>query len=308
MRVTLIHNPGAGAQGEEDAGKLIGLLRECGHEVRHASAKSDACAQALEEATDMVAVAGGDGTVARVAKAMVGRGIPIAPLPGGTANNISRSLGLAGRHWEELVRGWADARRIKLDYGVAEGPWGKRYFIEGVGAGLFAMLLDSDDPARKLVKAMRPDEKVSEVLKILKKHAESSTALDLEGTLDGKDISGRYVMFEALNIPNVGPNLFLAPDSKPGDGTLDLVLVGEKERDRLVNLLASWQDNRERLAVLPTHSGKHLRFEWTGFPLHIDDELWPAEGEKPAAKSGAVEVRIEGAIEFLVPPAKKRPA
>src|SRR4051812_27064758 len=149
---------------------------------------------------------------------MVGRGIPLAPLPAGTANNISRTLGLVDRHWEELVAAWPKARRVKLDVGVAQGPWGKRYFVEGVGAGLFARLLSSDDPQRTLSRLKRPDERVAHALQMLKTHAERSPAVDLEASLDGKDVSGRYVLMEAVNILYVGPNLFLAPDSKPGDG------------------------------------------------------------------------------------------
>ena len=305
MRVTLIHNPGAGSQGEGDAEKLVALLHEAGHEVRLQSAGDKDWEAALGKPVDAVAVAGGDGTVARVAKAMVGRGVPIAPLPAGTANNISKTLGLVGRHWEELVRGWDAARRVKLDVGVALGPWGKRYFVEGVGAGLFASLLSSNDPDRKLAKFKRPDERVAYALEMLKKRSVDCPAFPLKATLDGKDVSGNYVLFEAVNILYVGPNLFLAPDSKPGDGTFDLVLVGEKERDRLVNYLASWQENRERLAVLPTHSGKHLRIEWDGFHLHIDDELWPAGEKGTRVQSGVIDLRIEDhAVEFLVPTAQ----
>ena len=49
---------------------------------------------------------GGDGTVGRVTRRMVGRGVPITVLPSGTANNIARSLGLIERPFEELIRGW----------------------------------------------------------------------------------------------------------------------------------------------------------------------------------------------------------
>ena len=307
MRVTLIHNPGAGAQASGDAQKLIELLHEAGHEVRYQSAKDDAWEKAPDWPADLVAVAGGDGTVARVAKAMLGRSIPLAPLPAGTANNISRTLGLVGRHWEELVRGWPQARRVKLDIGVAEGPWGKRYFVEGVGTGLFACLLGSSDPARKLAQFKRPDEKVAFALELLKKHAEDCPVVELNATLDGKSISGRYLLFEVMNIMYVGPNLYLAPDAQPGDGTFDVVLVTEEERARLQAYLEAWQTNRERLSVLTSHPGKHLRMDWSGFEVHIDDELWPDEGERPDRNAGVLDLRIAGAVEFLAPPNPKSP-
>jgi diacylglycerol kinase (ATP) len=301
VRVTLIHNPGAGKQGRNDSGKLVALLRDAGHEVRYQSSKDDGWEDALEEPSDLVAVAGGDGTVSRVARRLAGRGIPVAALPAGTANNISRSLGLVERPFEELVRAWPQARRVKLDVGIAEGPWGSRQFVEGIGAGLFARLLATRGNTIKRRK-LSPDEKVADALQRLKRRAQRAKPLSLKAWIDNDDISGNYLLLEAVNIPYVGSNLFLAPDSKPGDGHLEVVLVTEAERERLVKYLESWQENRERLAVLPSHRGKSLTLEWTGFELHIDDKLWPQKGEraKPPAR---VQARLNGQVEFLVPAA-----
>jgi diacylglycerol kinase family enzyme len=296
VRVTLIHNPGAGRLQSDAAVPLVRMLKEAGHEVRHQSADEPDWKRALEAPADLVVVAGGDGTVARVAKAMAGRGIPLAPLPAGTANNIARTLGLTERPWEELVRAWPAARRVKLDIGVARGPWGERYFIEGVGAGLFACLLGSSDPARRLASLKQPSERVAAALEILRKQADHCEAVAIEARLDGRDVSGRYLLFEVVNLKYVGPSLFLAPDSQPGDGTFEVVMVAEAQRDRLQNYLASWQENRERLSVLPTRRGTTLSLQWSGFELHIDDELLPAE---PAAP---VELSIgELAVEFITP-------
>jgi diacylglycerol kinase (ATP) len=73
VRVTLIHNPGAGKQGRNGAGRLVALLSEAGHAVRYQSSKDDGWEQTLEEPADLVAVAGGDGTVSRVARRLAGR-------------------------------------------------------------------------------------------------------------------------------------------------------------------------------------------------------------------------------------------
>jgi diacylglycerol kinase (ATP) len=300
VRVTLIHNPGAGRQEADGAAKLAHLLEGEGHTVRETSAQDPDWLKVLAQPADVVAVAGGDGTVARVAKAMVGRGIPLAPLPAGTANNIARTLGLIDRPWEELVRAWPDARRVRLDVGVARGPWGEQRFIEGIGAGLFACLLGSSDPARRLAQASEPGERVALALEILRKRAVDCEAIDIKASLDGEDISGRYLLFEAVNLMYVGPSLFLAPDSQPGDGTFEVVMVTEAERDRLQNYLATWQENRERLSVLPTRRGKRLRIHWTGFELHIDDELLPAQDDGPLDLSVG---RLS--VEFIAPDGKE---
>ena len=300
MRVTLIHNPGAGRQEQDGAGKLIRLLQDEGHQVRAKSASECGWRRALDAPADLVAVAGGDGTVARVAKAMVGRGIPVAPLPAGTANNIARTLGLIERPWEELVRAWPGARRVRLDVGKARGPWGEKYFIEGVGAGLFACLLGSSDPARRLAQTKQPNERVALALEILKRRAADCGPVEIEGDIDGEGFSGRYLLAEVVNLMYVGPSLFLAPDSRPGDGTFDAVVVREAERERLLNYLASWQENRERLSVLPTRRGKRLRMQWTGFELHIDDELLPG------GESAPVELSVgELSVEMIAPDGKE---
>ena len=304
MRVTLIHNPGAGSTGEKDAVKLEKLLSRAGHKVRYRSSKEPGWKRALRKPADLVVVAGGDGTVGRVVRRMVGRGVPVTLLPSGTANNIGRTLGLLERPFEDLVHGWETARRVQLDIGVAKGPWGERYFIEGVGAGLFGNLLAR--PKKKNAKVGKPEDIVDRALRRLHDMTVHCEAVDVAASLDGGDISGRYLLFEAINLRYVGPNMFLAPESKPSDGLLDVVLVTEDERAHLLEYLNKWQDNRERRPQLPTRRGRRLKIEWTGYELHIDDKLYPREDDEHDEMSGIVEAWIQPtAVELLVPEAKK---
>ena len=298
MRVILVHNPGAGHQDADQLAALRRFLDERGHEVRYQSVKEDGWKAALEQPADLVIVAGGDGTVARVTRRMVGRGVPLTLVPSGTANNIARSLGVIERPFEELLHRLDDARRVKLDVGTVRGPWGERYFVEGVGAGLFADLL-GNSASETPVTRKAP---VENGLRRLRALAAQCEPMEIAASLDGRDISGRYLLLEALNLPYVGPNLHLAHDSQPGDGQLDVVLVTGAERDRLLHYLEHWQDNRERLALLPTLRGRTLRMEWTGFALHIDDKLHPKADAKPGKMAGLIEARLEGkSVEFLVP-------
>jgi len=298
VRVTLIHNPGAGKSGAKEGKKLCRFLERHGHDVRYRSTKEDGWKGALKKPADLVAVAGGDGTVGKVARRLVGRGVPVGVLPSGTANNIAHTLGLIDKPFEEIVRGWEKPRRVKLDLGVVEGPWGERNFIEGVGAGLFASLLAKPKDKRRK-KAKKP---VENALERLRRAAGEAEPLELYARLDGEDISGRYLMLEAVNLRYVGPNLHLAHDSQSGDGQFDVVLVSESERDRLRYYLDHWQDDRERIAMLPTKRGRCLEIEWTGFALHIDDKLRPKPDVKPKEMAGLVEARLDGdAVEFLVP-------
>ena len=82
MRVTLIHNPGAGRQ-EYDERALLKLLRRAGHKPRYQSSKDKGWDRVLDKRADLVVVVGGDGTVAGVTRRMVRREVPLAILPAG---------------------------------------------------------------------------------------------------------------------------------------------------------------------------------------------------------------------------------
>src|SRR5688572_33046215 len=95
MKATLIHNPGAGDNKTATVGQSEALLKEAGYKVRYQSSKERRWHKALKKSADIIVVAAGDGTVGKVARRMIGKGVPLAVLPMGTANNISKTLGIA---------------------------------------------------------------------------------------------------------------------------------------------------------------------------------------------------------------------
>jgi hypothetical protein len=109
-------------------------------------------------------------------------------------------------------------------------------------------------------------------------------------------------MMEALNLHYVGPNMRLALEGEPGDGEFESFSSPRTSARASSRYLEAWRENRERLAVLPSHRGKHLKIEWTGFPLHIDDKLYPKKDPEPKEIAGVVEARINGlSVDFLLP-------
>ena len=304
VRITLIHNPGAGDDDQPNGEALQSLLRGAGHSVRYQPADADNWAAVLDEPADLVAVAGGDGTVGRVAKKLIGRDIPVAPLPLGTANNISKTLGLDGLTLEEIVAGWHGGRRLKFDVGIANGPWGTRYFVEGFGVGLLARTLPAAEDSKTLASLDSAEAKVAYAIQMLRERLEHCAPHRLEMMLDGRDYSGEYVLFEALNMEFIGPNLYLAPDIDSGDGRLDVVLVTTAERDKLHESLEHWQDGKLEPPRLTRHLAAGIELEWSGFEVHIDDEAWPDKDDGPQPALAKIELKVEReALIFFVPAA-----
>ena len=233
MQITLIHQASAG-KGGPDKEALLQMLREAGHEVFYQSAKDEKWDEALARPTELVVAAGGDGTVGRVARRLAGSGTPFTALPLGTANNIARSLGLLHLPLAQQPRHWADAQRIHLDIGNAHGPWGEEGFVEGMGLGLFAWMMPMADESEKLARITDPEEALAYALRMLRRRLEEHTPEQVQATLDGEDISGAYLMFEALNLPYIGPNLYLAPGAKPDDGQFDVVMIDKAHRAELL--------------------------------------------------------------------------
>src|SRR3954471_18179811 len=102
--LVLIHNKSAG-DASHDRDWLVDFLSRAGYTVEYHRSKSSVIAAALDSTAELIAVAGGDGTVAKVAAQARSDGPPIAILPLGTANNIATALGIGG-DIEALVTGW----------------------------------------------------------------------------------------------------------------------------------------------------------------------------------------------------------
>lgn len=303
MRISLIHSPKAGEE-THPREVLHDLLRRHGHEVVHHAAPGDDWSALIEDPGDLVVAAGGDGTVAAVLLKLIHRPVPVAVLPMGTANNVARGLGIAGG-LEDIVAAWATARRRRIDVGVATGPWGKSWFIEGVGLGLFAtamVLLDERDQGRGTKPASR-ESKLERDVVALKALAADYPGLELDCRIDGKAVAGRFLMVAAMNIASVGPNMDLAPNADPGDGLLDFALVREERRDDFIDYAVTRLRGGSATPPTDVHRGRDLRLSWSGFDAHIDDRTW--RGTDPSADAHPqIDITLEpGALEVLVPAA-----
>jgi diacylglycerol kinase family enzyme len=100
--------------------------------------------EALDGGYDVVVAFGGDGTLNEVANGLAGTDMPVAVLPGGSTNVVSRTLGMpndvvdATEHLLSLADDW---RPRKVDLGMVDD----RYFVFACGAGIDASVVKRVD-------------------------------------------------------------------------------------------------------------------------------------------------------------------
>jgi diacylglycerol kinase family enzyme len=101
---------------------------------------------AVESGADVVAAYGGDGTVMEVARGVMGSEVPMAILPGGTANLMSVELEIPKDLTAAAQIILNDDSRIKL---VDMGQIGETYFMLRIGLGIAAQKVELADREMK---------------------------------------------------------------------------------------------------------------------------------------------------------------
>jgi diacylglycerol kinase family enzyme len=299
MRIILFHNPSAGRGAHVVEELLVGLKR-AGHEVHQGTlddADLDIC---LRDPGCVIAVAGGDGTVRRIALKLVGRRVPIAILPLGTANNVASALGLP-REPRDMIRQLESMVPWKYDVGRVNGPWGQSLFLEGTGFGPFVRtgLLLSNPSQQEVFN--HPDEKLTRDRQLLEQMVRNYAVQACEVVLDDETLVEKCLAVHIMNLATVGPNLRMAPGADPGDGELDVVLVRDEDRREFADFVADQRAGGHAEARFPVHRSRRVRLRWQGAEVHVDDEFHQT-GE---AGELCAEV-MPGELLFLRPPPHER--
>lgn len=225
-------NPKAGRRSAAHrVDRLAELLGERGFRVEIFTDLAQVSAEAnrLHDRGELRALVGvgGDGTAAELTN-RTDDGVPITLLTAGTANLLSKHLGLSGKP-EKLCQTITDGRLLRLDAGRAAG----RLFLVMVGCGF-----DADVVAR--VHAHR--EKSSQgghisytsylkpIVKSIRSYEYPEIRVYCDQSPDEADEEERSPVVArwafACNLPRYGWGIPLAPRAVPDDGLLDLCTLG----------------------------------------------------------------------------------
>src|SRR4030095_182965 len=253
MRITLIHNPKAG-DAKHGKKQLMAALAKAGHHAIYQSTKERGFKKALKQPADLVLAAGGDGTTAKVAYELVDSGIPLSVLPLGTANNLARARGFGASPEENLPRRQAGGAALREDY---------------------VRRAKKDRKKHPKIKKLSKEQEMARHSALLRRMLHDYPARQWKIEIDGKDISGRYILWEAMNIHSVGPALYLAPRAATRDGRFDFACARPADCALLAKHFDARMGGKKSKSALPARKFRELRVVWKESTLHLDDKLWP---------------------------------
>jgi YegS/Rv2252/BmrU family lipid kinase len=206
---------------------LNDVFRSAGvdYDVSITKGAGDAMQQARKAAEDgagVVAAYGGDGTVAEVASGLIGTDVPMAILPGGTANAMSSELNIPqqSRAAAELI--CSDNILVrKIDMGsllIDDSHW--RNFILRVGVGFEAAMVEKAD--RELKDRFGNFAYLWAAVQNLIQPQVSRYQL----VIDGQEIETEGLTCIIANSGNMAQrNLSLIPGIDVSDGLLDVIVI-----------------------------------------------------------------------------------
>ncbi|MBL7841819.1 MAG: diacylglycerol kinase [Cyclobacteriaceae bacterium] len=295
--IRILHNPSAGTS-DHSREILQTQLQNVGFECSYYSTKKTQQDEFISDRADIMAVVGGDGTVRKLADQMlnrkvINRRLPIALLPCGTANNIGRTLNIEGTE-EEIVSRWAAENIQPFDVAEVKGLKETNFIMEALGFGVFPKLIKKMKSLKS--KPEDAEQELELALKILHDIVLGYKGRNCELIVDGKDLSGQYLMVEIMNIQSVGPNLNIAPLADTHDGKLDVVAVPLDQREALANYVKNrLEKGKDEVFFGNAIKASNVKIKWKGKLLHADDMLLEQKKQAPISLWAR-----RGALDFLV--------
>lgn len=223
-RALLIANPVAARTTPATRDAVRAVLERAGWRADLVSTESpgDArrlAAQGVAAGVDVVAVFGGDGTTTQAASALVGTGVALGLIPGGTGNVLAGNLRIPRsplRAAEALIHG--RPRRIDLGEVAVDGV--RHCFAVACGAGIDARVMGqtpSRDKRRWSIGAY-----MATALRMLPEVRSTPCTVTVDGT--ARDVRAALVLI--LNCREIIPPVVkIRNDAALDDGLLDLVVV-----------------------------------------------------------------------------------
>ncbi len=216
-RILAVYNPAAGGERRARFERVIGEIRKLGGEVTIVETTAPGHAEQIARDTvaadfDIIAAAGGDGTVNEIINGLSGRDIPLGLIPLGTANVLADEIGL-GRDIHKVARALVSGTIKPIRVGRANG----RRFTMMAGAGFDANVVDR--VSLRLKKLIGP------LAYVWQSAVQASTDRfeSCDVTIDGR--AYKTVSVVACNGRRYGGPFVAAPNASLGDDSFQVLLM-----------------------------------------------------------------------------------
>ena len=180
--------------------------------TQHKGHGGELARQAAQEGTDIVVVAGGDGTVNEVASALINTDTALGIIPCGSGNGLARTLGLP-MDFEGAIDIIAHNRPYAIDCGIAEGlP-----FFCTFGVGFDAVVTEKFSTGKRRGKMQYVRSALLEFINF----TPDNYALEI----DGEIYTEEALLIAVCNTAQYGNNAYIAPRASLSDGLLDVTVI-----------------------------------------------------------------------------------
>lgn len=269
----------------------VGFLSEF-HQPRDAADLEQAAAEAARSGYDCIATLGGDGTFQRLAQGTLGSNVALGYIPAGGGNDVALALGIPPDPIDAahlLAHGKprpVDVLRARCADSAA------RIYLGGGGLGLDAQAARwASGPLRGLPGAARY---VGAALLAFSSFMPPQMEVELDG--GGIAARGPALLIAAVNTPMYGAGIRIAPEARPDDSWLDVIVVAPLGWARLLDLFPIvLQSGDIRGPELQRFRARRVRLSSKpAVEFHGDGEVM---GKSP------VEIEcLAGAIRVIAPP------
>ena len=247
---------------------------------------------AIEKGTDAVMVTGGDGVVSNALQVLAQTEIPLGIIPAGTGNDHVREFGIPTKDPEAAADIIVDGCTETIDLGRLQWADGAHKWFGTVAATGFDSLVT--DRANRM---RWPHGRLRYYLAMLAELSQLRL-LPFRLVLDGtKEIDADITLAAFGNTRSYGGGLLICPDADRTDGLLDITMVHEASRTKLVRLFPTvMKGTHVNLDEVSTARAKTIHVDCAGINVYADgDFACPLPAEISAVK---------GALRILGPAAK----
>ena len=248
---------------------------------------------AAEGGADVVIAHGGDGTVMDVAAGLVGTGLPLGLLPGGTGNVLAGNLGISRSFVAAAETIAAGATRI-IDLGRLTTAAGSRYFAVNCAAGFAAELMAETEQHHK--RRFGVAAYVARAMVMATHLVRAATRVEVDGAV----YEGRAATVLVANCGQIVPRVLpLAGDIAPDDGLLDVAVLDVGSYAAAMRLVWRLLQRRpDADAGITFHRGRRVTIS--------SEPVWPVEADgEPLGATPLTAELLPRSLTVFAPPARR---